>query len=377
MRKIELTQSIVLIGLLASVLILTVPVKTQEPLNLTIKPDGNVEPSTNLLERNGTTYTFKGDIFGTIWVQTNNIIIDGAGHTLQGNGIITGQNSEIGILLGGPDLSHRICRGVLVENLRIYNVPTGIFSVGGSNNSFIGNYFDKSSIEIQGNANQTGNLIQHNTFISTSISFDYDPNGTDIITENNFVNSTIYVWLANAPVVDRNYWSNYAVKYPDAKELDSSGIWDTPYVYGTFQGVNSSIDYHPLVEPIEAQAFPDVKSPIVSVVSPANKTYDSSNVSLTVTVNEPVVWIGYSLDGEDNITITGNTTLTELPKGLHSLVVFANDTFGNMGASETMAFTIDVPETLPIVPISASVAFVAIVGAGLLVHFKKRKRQSE
>jgi hypothetical protein len=375
MKRTAVALSLVLIGLLASVLILTVPVKAQEPLNLTIKPDGSVEPSTNLLERNGTTYTFKDDIFGTIWVQTNNIIIDGAGHTLQGNGVNTGQNTEIGILLGGPDLSHRECKAVLVKNLRISNVPSGIFSVGGSNNSFIGNYFDKSGMEIQGNANLTGNLIEHNTFVSTSISYDYDPNGTDIITENNFVNSTIYVWLANAPVVDRNYWSNYAAKYPDSKELDSSGIWDTPNVYGMFQPSHWGIDYHPLVKPIETQAFLDVKSPIISVFSPANESYDSSNVYLTVTVNEPVVWISYSLDGEDNITITGNTTLTELTNGLHSLVVYAYNTLGNMGASETVVFTIAKPETFPTtLVITAFGSSLAAVSVCLLAYFKKRKR---
>jgi hypothetical protein len=375
MKKIEFAKSVVLICLLASVLILTSSVKAQEQLNLTIKPDGRVNPSTNLLERNGTTYTFKGDIFGTIWVETNNIMIDGAGHTLQGNGIATGQNSDIGILLGGPDLSHRECKAVLVKNLRISNVPSGIFSVGGSNNSFIGNYFDKSGMEIQGNANLTGNLIEHNTFVSTSISYDYDPNGTDIITENNFVNSTIYVWLANAPVVDRNYWSNYAEKYPDAKELDSSGIWDTPNVYGMFQPSHWGIDYHPLVKPIETQAFPDVKSPIISVFSPANETYDSSNVSLTVTVNESVVWIGYSLDGKGNVTVTGNTTLTELTNGLHSLVVYAYSALGNMGASVTVSFTIAVLEPFPttFIPVACG-ALAAIIGIGLFLYFNKRDR---
>jgi hypothetical protein len=261
MKKTALALSLVLIGLLASVLILTSPVKAQEPLNLTIKQDGSVETNTNLLERNGTTYTFRGDIFGNIWVQTNNIVIDGAGHTLQGNGINTGQNTEIGILLGGPDLSHRECTGVFVENLRIYNIPSGIFSVGGSNNSFIGNYLDKSSMEIQGNSNNTGDLIEHNTFINASVMFDYNPNGTDRILENNFLNSAIFLGLSNAPVVDRNYWSNYTAKYPDAKELDSSGIWDTPYVYGNFQGINSSIDYHPLVNPITDFEIPDFGIP--------------------------------------------------------------------------------------------------------------------
>ena len=227
------------------------PVKAQEPLNLAIKPDGSIEPITALLERNGNTYTVKGDIFGTIWVQTDNIVIDGAGYTLQGDGTNHGQNSEIGILLGGPDLSYRKCRAVLVKNLRIYNIPRGIFSIGGSNNSFIGNYFDKSGIEIQGNANLTGDLIKHNTLINTSISFDYNPNGTDIITENNFIDSAIYIWLANTPAVDRNYWSDYTTKYPDAKELDDTGIWDTPYKY--WENVE---DTHPLTTPYEISLTP-------------------------------------------------------------------------------------------------------------------------
>jgi len=261
-------------------------VQNPQPLNLTIKPDGSVEPSTNLLERNGTTYTFKGDIFGTIWVQTNNIIIDGAGYTLRGNGINTGQNSEIGILLGGPDLSHRICRGVLVENLRLYNIPRGIYSVGGSNNSFIGNYFDKSSIEIQGNANSTGDLIKHNILINASVSFDYNPNGTDIITENNFVNSAIFLWLANAPVVDRNYWSNYTAKYPNATELDSSGIWDTPYVYGTFQRINSSIDYRPLVNPVTDFEIPNFNIPLPSA-TPTSTQHPTINTDPEPPKTEP------------------------------------------------------------------------------------------
>ena len=266
MKKIELTQSVVLIGLLASVLILILPVEAQESLDLTIRPDGNIEPSTNLLERNGTTYTFKGDIFGTIWIQTNNIIIEGAGHTLRGNGINTGQNSEIGILLGGPDLSHRICRNVLVENLRIYNILRGIFSVGSSGNRFIGNYFENSGIHLQGSANYTGDLIKHNIFINASIFVDYNRLPLDVLTENNFIDSVIFVDLSTPPIVDKNYWSNYTAEYPDAKELDSSGIWDTPNVYdkiiGGSHGNYSCIDYHPLVNPIADFEIPGFRPTI-------------------------------------------------------------------------------------------------------------------
>jgi hypothetical protein len=247
---------LVAVCLIISLSIITFPAKAQEQLNITIKPDGNVEPSTSLLQRNGNTYTFKGDIFGTIWVQANNIIIDGAGYALRGNGVDTGQNSEIVILLGGTDLSHRDCRGVLVENLRIDNISRGIYSVGGSNNSFIGNYFVNSGIELQGNANLTGDLIRHNTFVDSFVSLDYNPNGTDVVIQNNMVNGAILVWLARVPVVDYNYWSNYTAKYPNATALFDLGVWDTPYVYGTWDTF-SMVDYHPLLDPVADFEVPD------------------------------------------------------------------------------------------------------------------------
>lgn len=51
-------------------------------------------------------------------------------------------------------------------------------------------------------------------------------------------------------------------------------------------------------------------------------------------------WIGYSLDGEANVTITGNTTLTNVSYGIHSIRVYTNDTSGNMGSSDIVYFTV-------------------------------------
>ncbi len=76
---------LITISFIVSLSIVMLPVRAQEPLNLTIKPDGSVEPNTDFtwLQQNGTTYTFVRDIFGTITVQKAGITIDGAGHTLQ------------------------------------------------------------------------------------------------------------------------------------------------------------------------------------------------------------------------------------------------------------------------------------------------------
>jgi N-acetylneuraminic acid mutarotase len=114
--------------------------------------------------------------------------------------------------------------------------------------------------------------------------------------------------------------------------------------------------------------------PKISVLSSFNQTYNESSVFLVFTVDKPVNWIGYSLDGEENVTVTGNFTLTGLSNGLHNVTVYAKDTFENVGASATVTFTVAKPEPFPAtLVVTASGVAVAVVGAGLLVYFKKHK----
>jgi hypothetical protein len=85
----------------------------------------------------------------------------------------------------------------------------------------------------------------------------------------------------------------------------------------------------------------DTAPPTVSILSPENKTHPVNILPLTFTVDETTTWIGYSLDSQANVTITGNTTLPVLSEGLHSVVVYANDTAGNMGQSSVVSFAVD------------------------------------
>jgi len=113
--------------------------------------------------------------------------------------------------------------------------------------------------------------------------------------------------------------------------------------------------------------------PEIKIASPENKAYNSSNVSLIFTVNKSANWTGYSLNGENNVTIAGNTTLSGLPNGAHNLTVYGTDQFGNTGVSETVFFNIDVPEPFPTAPVAAGITSAVIVGIGMLIYFKKRK----
>jgi hypothetical protein len=123
---------------------------------------------------------------------------------------------------------------------------------------------------------------------------------------------------------------------------------------------------------VVAGAFPP---PSVSIASPENKTYDTFEVPLNFTVNEAGSQITYSLDGQDNVTAVENITLTGLSYGEHDITVYATDIAGNIGASETITFTVaKEPEPFPTAIVAVIVASVAVVGAGLLVYFKKRRR---
>ncbi len=118
----------------------------------------------------------------------------------------------------------------------------------------------------------------------------------------------------------------------------------------------------------------DNTPPIITLLSAENKTYYTSDVPLSVLTNEPVTQTSYSLDGQTNMTVTGNATLAGLSVGEHNLTVYSWDSAGNIGASETITFNISNPEPFP-TAIVATVSTVAmVVGAGLLVYFKKRKR---
>ena len=116
----------------------------------------------------------------------------------------------------------------------------------------------------------------------------------------------------------------------------------------------------------------DSVSPNVNILSLKNTTYIGPDVPLTFTVSEPTSQISCVLDGERNIAIEGNTTLSGLSNGAHNVTVFAKDAAGNSEASETITFTITQPFPRTLVA-AAFVAAVAVMGVGLLLYFKKRK----
>jgi hypothetical protein len=122
--------------------------------------------------------------------------------------------------------------------------------------------------------------------------------------------------------------------------------------------------------------------PEVLILSPQNKTYTTTEVPLTWTCDEQILSADYILDPYlyGSTTLPGNTTLTGLSNGTHTIAVYVFTERGQAN-SQTVHFTVS-PETqlqtepFPTTMVVASVVLVVVIGMGLLVYFKKRGRGS-
>ena len=117
--------------------------------------------------------------------------------------------------------------------------------------------------------------------------------------------------------------------------------------------------------------YVDTLAPTITNLS-VNATTSSDRL-LNFTVDKETGWIGYSLDNQANVTVNSDIFLKGLAVGSHNVTVYAEDVAGNIGASETLFFTVEEPfPTLLLVTASVTIAVVCI-GLCLLVYLIKRK----
>ncbi len=135
----------------------------------------------------------------------------------------------------------------------------------------------------------------------------------------------------------------------------------------------------------------DTVPPKIKVLLPEKTEYYTNQVPLNFTVDEPVLWKAYCLDGQEMSAVNSNATITRLTDGDHSIRVFAMDMAGNIGVSETVNFKVPyksgIPQTdaqaLPsattwilLVVFLVAISLV-LVGAGLLFYLTRKARTSD
>jgi hypothetical protein len=170
-----------------------------------------------------------------------------------------------------------------------------------------------------------------------------------------------------------NYWNGYA-----STEIDSSGIGNSTYAIDS----NNS-DRYPLIKPFNSTFYAmQLFIPEIFLLSPLNQEYSNSSLPLVFSVDilspvKGVSWTGYGIDGSQNVTLFGNSTVSNLTNGVHSITIFANDTYGNTG-SQTVNFSVEKPQssifgsTAIILVTFVPVAIICMV-IGLLLYGRHRK----
>jgi hypothetical protein len=364
-----------------------VPLSTMP--KITIDSDGNITPATDVISRNGNVYTFIDDLEGyAVSIERSNIVFNGAGHTIHTPPPEADKNPA------GAGLTLNNVNNVTVKNLEVSGVAlsTGIKLVGSYNclltvvKTISIDYSDSTErvnqVWLIGDFNTiTESNIRltvngdNNLFIENNVQYLFVSGSNNRFYQNNFFLTDVPSIL-NGNFWDNgsigNYWNNYLTKYPNASEIDNTGIGDTAHIIDRLVAPSlndpnaRNIDNFPLM-------YPWSVPPEIEILNVKNAIYIGS-FPLNFTVSKSAKWMGYSLDGKANVTVAGNVTIPDLEMGLHNVTVYAKDEFENTGASETIIFTVELPEPFPVAPVAAaSVASVGIVAVGLLVYFKKRK----
>jgi hypothetical protein len=241
----------------SAILVAIVPFSMAQSVgNVIINADGSVT-GTNNIHRSGSTYILTGNISGTIQVKKSNIVIDGAGYALENGGI----DLTNGV---GQNPTRATISNVTIKNLYILN--GGVGTNGGGNDTFYNDYISNSrgaGIMLIGSDynNITRCTISASNMSEGAIAM-VDGANYNTITENNIAGG-VQIWLSGYETVDRNYWSDYLTRYPNATEIDNSGVGNTAYVLSTTQ------DNHPLMKPVSItvpEFPPSTVTPLLIVI---------------------------------------------------------------------------------------------------------------
>jgi parallel beta-helix repeat protein len=135
----------------------------------------------------------------------------------------------------GVGLSESTDNNIVSNNISLMDTGVG-FHFFSDNNSVIGDTLSRNGHGID----FTEGVSNHNSIYSCN----FIDNAEQVHN-----GSSINVW-DNGYASGGNYWSDYEKRYPSATEMDSSGLWDTPYVINS-----NNIDRYPLKSPITQNLY--------------------------------------------------------------------------------------------------------------------------
>ena len=258
--------------------------------DVTIIADGTVTPLSAPIHQTGNTYTLTADISSPIIIETNNIEVNGGNHTIKeldqhqnetaidliasnvtvknfflinwnigiyvignNNTITTNEfdNSTQSVVIHGCDCL--VNYNAISNSSTAVLMDTGAYRQTGDNNLIIQNQIVHNLLAFD-TTNSNGTTLVTNNVLNNSFILALSNSTTKtVLYDNNFINNSAvldvprpFPSIVIAPFTSNvvpvspagqwddgkigNYWSNYLAIYPQATEIDHTGIGDTPYV---------------------------------------------------------------------------------------------------------------------------------------------------
>jgi len=389
MLKRQVAESILLLLLVSSLALSfnTQPVRAIGTIY--IRADGSIDPPTAPISTiDNIIYTITGDIYDSVVVERDNIVIDGAGYTIQGLGTGTGidLSGRNNVAVKNTNIKNSI-RGINLwdsDNNAIYgnnvtNNDDGIWLLGGSsyNTIFENNVKDNRNVGIGLFHHSTsyniiyGNNISANYNIGIWLEYSsynqiYGNNITNsyfgvylyacssnLLHHNNFVNNvgqasnteSSNIWDDGYPS-GGNYWSDYTgndiYSGPYQNETYGDGIGDTPYV---IDGANR--DLYPLMNPVFWLPQPWYLHDVVvtNVIVPKTVVCQGYGLNMSITTaNHGIYTETFDVTVYANETIIATLNDTTLTNGTFATTTFTWNTSGCAKGNYTI---VAVAETVP------------------------------
>ena len=235
---------ILVLALLFCTLISSVNIQSAKAAGtIYINADGSISPPVApITSSDGITYRLIGNVVDSIIVERSNIIVDGAGYRVEGDGTANG-------------LSLQTTLNVTVKNMRISGCVDGIQLFDSSSNTITLNSIMGNSYEGIGLYYSSNNIVTNNNVTNNPIGIGLYSSSTNSILHNSFTDNLYQAYVENSVntwnggyTSGGNYWKDHAevdnYRGPSQNVPGSDGIADTPYVIDA-----SNIDHYPLMKP--------------------------------------------------------------------------------------------------------------------------------
>lgn len=200
--------TLLLIGMLASALNIQ---PASGSGTIYIRADGSIDPPTAPISTiDNVTYTFTNNIYDSIVIERDNIVIEGASYTLQGTGTPPSE---------GINLSER--ENVTIQNTQIKNFWNGIYFNGSSNNIVSANNITANRIH----AFWLDRSSNCNTVSGNTITNNHNGIGLGLYSYSNYNNISGNTITNNGYGIVYHHSSNNSVSRNNITANSGHGLW--------------------------------------------------------------------------------------------------------------------------------------------------------